>query len=189
MGQRIRFANDVAIPLYAVEHFYILTETIEDVYPEMSTLRYPDNLIYGREETGGLLLGCFDRNAIPVSPKDLPEPFFFSLLDENWDQFMPYMQGGVHRIPALEQIGIRTLLNGPEAFAPDAQPHLGEAPNLRNYFVLAGLSSAGVIRSAGMGKALSNLIIGKDPEIDINSFSLSRYGPQDNDESKLREQV
>ena len=58
--------------------------------------------IYGREEVGGLLLGCFDRNATTVRPSDLPEPFEFALLNENWDQFMPYMREGIHRIPALQ---------------------------------------------------------------------------------------
>ena len=181
--------NEVQIPLYSVEHFYILTETVEGIYSQMPTFRDPDNLIYGREETGGLLLGCFDRNAIPVGPGELPEPFYFSLLDENWDQFMPYMENGIHRIPALQHAGIKTLLNGPESFTPDAVPHLDEAPNLENYFVLAGLSSSGVTRSAGMGNALARLIIEKDPGIDISTFSLSRYKAQDNEELALRQRI
>ncbi len=185
-ARELGLRNDVAIPLYAVEHFYALTENIPGVYADMPTFRDPDGLIYGREEVGGLLLGCFDRNAIPVSPAALPEPFCFSLLDENWDQFMPYMQQGIHRIPALQHAGIRTLLNGPESFTPDAQPHLDEAPNLKNYFVLAGLSSSGVTCSAGMGRALAGWIVEKDPGVDITAFSLRRYRPEDNDEANLR---
>ena len=181
--------NDVAIPLYPVEHFYMLTESIDGVYADMPTFRDPDGLIYGREEVGGLLLGCFDRNAIPVSPSDLPEPFEFSLLNENWDQFLPYMQQGIHRIPALEQAGVRTLLNGPESFTPDTEPLLDEATNLENYFVLAGLSSAGVTRSAGMGRALANWIVEGDPGMNVNAFSLKRFAPGDNDEAYLRRVV
>ncbi len=188
-ARELGLRNDVSIPLFSVEHFYVLTETIEGTYPEMPTFRDPDSLIYGREETGGLLLGCFDRNAIPVGPAELPEPFHFALLNENWDQFMPYMKKGIHRIPALEQCGIRMLLNGPESFTPDAAPHLDEAPNLKNYFVLAGLSSAGVTRSAGMGRALAGLIFEQDPGVDISSFRLNRYGPEDNQESSLRQSI
>ncbi|MCP4327177.1 MAG: FAD-binding oxidoreductase [Alphaproteobacteria bacterium] len=181
--------NDVAIPLYPVEHFYVLTESIDGVYPDMPTFRDPDGLIYGREEVGGLLLGCFDRNAIPVRPSDLPEPFFFSLLNENWDQFMPYMEECIHRIPALEQAGVRTLINGPESFTPDIEPLFDEVPGLKNYFVLAGMNSAGVSRSAGMGRALANWIADGDPGIDVSAFSLGRFDRTSNDESYLSECV
>ncbi|MEM7429798.1 MAG: FAD-binding oxidoreductase [Pseudomonadota bacterium] len=181
--------NDVALPLYPVEHFYLLTGEIDGVYADMPTFRDPDGLIYGREEVGGLLLGCFDRDAIPVRPADLPEPFYFALLNENWDQFMPYLQEGVHRVPALEHAGVRMLLNGPEAFTPDAAPLLDEAPELKNYFVLAGLSSAGVTRSAGMGRALANWIVEGEPGMDVSSFSLARFDRASNDEAHLRQAV
>ena len=128
---------------------------MEGVYADMPTFRDPDGLIYGREEVGGLLLGCFDRNAIPVGIEDLPQPFEFSLLNENWDQFMPYMAQGIQRIPALKKVGIRSLVNGPESFTPDAEAHFDQAEKLANYFVLAGLSSSGVTRSGGMGRALA----------------------------------
>ena len=69
----------------------------------------------------------FDRDALPVRLSDLPEPFEFSLLNENWDQFMPYMKQGIRRIPALADIGIRCLVNGPESFTPDGQANLDQA--------------------------------------------------------------
>jgi 4-methylaminobutanoate oxidase (formaldehyde-forming) len=181
--------NDVALPLYPVEHFYLLTETIEGVTPDMPTFRDPDGLIYGREEVGGLLIGCFDRDASPVRPADLPEPFVFALLNENWDQFMPYLEEAIHRIPALAHTGVRTLLNGPEAFTPDGTPLLDEAPDLKNYFVLAGMNSSGVTRSAGMGRALARWIAEGDPGVDVAAFSLTRFGPHGNDETYLREAV
>lgn len=181
--------NDVAIPLYPVEHFYLLTESMAGVYPEMPTWRDPDGLIYGREEVGGLLLGCFDRNALPVRPSDLPEPFQFALLNENWEQFMPYMDEGLHRIPALKEVGVRTLLNGPESFTPDSEPILDVAPNLENYFVLAGLSSAGVTRSAGMGRAMAHWVLDGEPGVDVSPYALSRFKPEDNEEDNLREHV
>ena len=181
--------NDVAIPAYPVEHFYLLTETIDGVTPQMPTFRDPDGLIYGREEVGGLLVGCFDRDAVPVRPDDLPEPFHFALLNENWDQFAPYLEQAVHRIPALEVAGIRSLVNGPEAFTPDAEPLLDKAPGLESYFVLAGLSSAGITRSSGMGRALARWIVDGDPGSDVSSFALSRFRPEHNETAFLREAV
>ena len=181
--------NAVDIPLYAVEHFYALTEPLDDTYPQMPTFRDPDGLIYGREEVGGLLVGCFDREALPVRLSDLPTPFEFGLLNENWDQFMPYMEQAIHRIPALADCGVRTLINGPESFTPDAEAHLDEAPGLKNYFVLAGLSSSGVTRSGGMGGALARWIAEGDPGMDLSRYSLKRFGPEHNEESFLRRRV
>ena len=188
-ARELGLRNGVAIPLYAVQHFYALTEAIEGVYPEMPTFRDPDGLIYGREEVGGLLVGCFDRNAIPVAIGELPQPFEFALLEENWDQFMPYMEQAMHRIPALRGAGIRTLLNGPESFTPDAEAHLDRAPGLENYFVLAGLSSAGVTRSAGMGRALAHWIVDGDPGMDTRAYSLSRFPSGVNGEDYLRRRI
>ena len=181
--------NDIDIPLYAVEHFYALTETLDDTYPQLPPFRDPDGLIYGREEVGGLLVGCFDREALPVHLSDLPTPFEFGLLNENWDQFLPYMEQAIHRIPALADCGVRTLVNGPESFTPDAEAHLDEASGLKNYFVLAGLSSSGVTRSGGMGGALARWIVEGDPGMDLSRYSLKRFGPEHNEESFLRQRV
>ena len=181
--------NNVDIPLYPVEHFYALTESIRGVYSDMPTFRDPDGLIYGREEVGGLLVGCFDREALPVKLSALPDPFEFALLNENWDQFMPYMEQAIHRIPALAECGIRTLVNGPESFTPDGEAHLDEAPNLKNYFVLAGLSSSGVTRSGGMGGALARWIVEGHPGLDVSGYSLKRFGSQHNKEDYLRRRV
>ena len=188
-ARHLGLANNIDIPLYPVEHFYVLTETMEGVYADMPTFRDPDGLIYGREEVGGLLLGCFDRNAIPAGIEDLPQPFEFSLLNENWDQFMPYMAQGIQRIPALKEVGIRSLVNGPESFTPDAEAHFDQAEKLANYFVLAGLSSSGVTRSGGMGRALAKWIMHGEPELDISSFKLTRFGSECNEETYLRKVV
>lgn len=188
-ARQLGLANNVDIPLYPVEHFYLLTESLEGVYAGMPTFRDPDGLIYGREEVGGLLLGCFDRDAIPVDIAKLPQPFEFALLNENWDQFTPYLEEGIHRIPALETCGVRSLVNGPESFTPDAEGHLDEAPGLKNYFVLAGLSSTGITRSGGMGQALARWIVEGDPGLDVGKYRLSRFGEECNTEEYLREVV
>ena len=179
----------LAIPIYAVEHFYALTEVVPDVGADMPTFRDPDGLIYGREEVGGLLVGCFDRDAKPISSAELADDFFFSLLNEDWDQFGPYMQQAIHRIPALADAGIRTLLNGPEGFTPDSRPILSDVPQLRGYFVFAGLSSGGILRSAGMGQAMAEWIVNGGPGIDVAPYSLARFTAQQNDENWLRQHI
>ena len=136
-----------------------------------------------------MLLGCFDRDALPVAIGDLPEPFEFGLLNENWEQFAPYLEQGIARVPALADTGIRSLVNGPECFTPDAEPHMDEAPGLSNYYVLAGLSSTGITRSGGMAGALARWLVDGDPGIDTGHFSLRRFSPEQNREAYLREQV
>ena len=188
-ARELGLRNGVDIPLYAVEHFYLLSETMDGVYPEMPTFRDPDGLIYGREEVGGLLLGCFDRDALPLAIANLPEPFEFGLLNENWDQFSPYLEQGIARVPALAELGIRKLVNGPESFTLDAEPHMDEAPGLGNYYVLAGLSSTGITRSGGMAGALARWLVEGDPGIDVSAFSLRRFTSDQNEESYLREHI
>ncbi|MDH3691445.1 MAG: FAD-dependent oxidoreductase [Gammaproteobacteria bacterium] len=185
LGQR----HDVTIPLYPTEHFYLLTEPIEGIDSSMPTFRDPDGLVYGREEVGGLLFGCFDRNAKPIAPDTLPKDFSFTLLNEDWEQFGPYMTEGIRRIPALKQAGVRKLLNGPESFTPDGYPIMGQAPGLKGYFVLAGMNSAGVTTSAGMGRVLAHWIVNGAPDTDISCFDMQRFRPEHNEESWLREKI
>jgi glycine/D-amino acid oxidase-like deaminating enzyme len=181
--------NKINIPVYPVEHFYMVSESITGITPDMPTFRDPDSLIYGREEVGGLLLGCFDQQAKPISPSMLPAEFSFSLLNEDWDQFQPYMERGLHLIPALANAGIKMLLNGPESFTPDSFPILDEVAGVNGYFVLAGMSSAGILRSAGMAMLLAEWICNGKPSMDVGRFSLDRFQPEHNDEAWLRERV
>ena len=185
----VGLCNKINIPAYPVEHFYLLTEPIAGLTPDMPTFRDPDSLIYGREEVGGLLLGCFDREAKPISPSMLPADFSFSLLNEDWDQFQPYMERGLHLIPALAKAGIKTLLNGPECFTPDNLPIFDEVAGVKGYFVLTGMSSAGILRSAGMAMLLAEWICNGKPTIDVSRFSLDRFQPEHNDEAWLRERI
>ena len=137
------------MPLHSAEHFYVVTDQLDGVHPDLPILRDPDGYIYVKEEVGGLVVGGFEPVAKPwVSPSEIPYPFEFQLLEEDWDHFSVLMDTALQRIPALEHTGIRKFYNGPESFTPDNQFLLGEAPGLRGYFVGAGFNSVG-IASAG----------------------------------------
>jgi 4-methylaminobutanoate oxidase (formaldehyde-forming) len=179
----------VNVPLYPVEHFYLLTKPIAGIPRNMPAFRDPDALIYGREEVGGLLLGCFDKNAKAVAVEELPNDFAFGLLNEDWDQFAPYMREAVHRVPALETAEVRTLLNGPESFTPDGRMIMGEATNVRGFFTLAGMNSAGMVMAAGAGRALAEWIAEGSPTIDVSAFDIRRFSGFHGNEAWLRERV
>ena len=121
----------VNVPLHSAEHFYVVTEHIDGVHPDLPILRDPDGYTYFKEEVGGLVIGGFEPEAKPwVSPDDIPYPFEFQLLEEDWDHFEILMDNALLRIPALEVTGIKKFYNGPESFTPDNQFILGEAPEL-----------------------------------------------------------
>lgn len=166
----------VNVPLYSAEHFYIVTEKIEGVHPMLPVMRDPDGFIYYKEEVGGLLMGGFEPVAKPWKMDPIPSHFQFALLDEDWDQFEPLMTAAIHRTPCLETAKIKMLLNGPESFTPDGNFIIGQAPELKNYFVAAGFNSAGIANSGGAGRLIAQWIQdGKAPhdvwEVDIRRFA------------------
>ncbi len=130
----------VNVPLYSAEHFYVVTETIAGVHPDLPILRDPDGYTYFKEEVGGLVIGGFEPEAKPwVAPDKIPYPFEFQLLEEDWEHFEILMENALLRIPALEHTGLKKLYNGPESFTPDNQFILGEAPECANFFVGGGV--------------------------------------------------
>lgn len=181
--------SGVSIPLHSAEHFYIVTEPIAGVQPNLPVMRDPDGLIYCKEEVGGLLMGGFEPAAKPWGMGGIPEKFEFQLLPEDWDQFQPLMEAALHRVPALESAGIKILLNGPESFTPDGNFILGEAPEVRNYFVAAGFNSAGIANAGGAGKLLAEWIAGGEAPMDLFEVDIRRYGAFAADAQWLRERT
>ena len=167
----------VNVPLFPAEHFYIVTDRIEGVHPMLPVMRDPDGFIYYKEEVGGLLMGGFEPVAKPWRVDPIPNSFQFQLLDEDWDQFEPLMTNAIHRTPCLETAKIKMLLNGPESFTPDGNFILGEAPELRGYFVCAGFNSAGIANSGGAGRLMAEWIIGGRAPMDLWEVDVRRFGP------------
>jgi 4-methylaminobutanoate oxidase (formaldehyde-forming) len=166
----------VNVPLYSAEHFYIVTGKIPGVHPMLPVMRDPDGFIYYKEEVGGLVMGGFEPQAKPWKMDPIPSTFQFELLDEDWDQFEPLMTAALHRTPCLETAEVKMLLNGPESFTPDGNFILGEAPELRNFFVCAGFNSAGIANSGGAGRLMAEWIVGGEPGTDLWDVDIRRFG-------------
>ncbi len=166
----------VNVPLYSAEHFYIVTGKIPGVHPMLPVMRDPDGYIYYKEEVGGLVMGGFEPQAKPWAMDPIPSTFQFELLGEDWDQFEILMTHAMHRTPCLETAEIKMLLNGPESFTPDGNFILGEAPELRNYFVCAGFNSAGIANSGGAGRLMAEWIVGGEPSMDLWEVDIRRFG-------------
>ncbi len=192
-GQWAKALGDLAgvtVPLHSAEHFYVVTEAVPGTHPDLPIMRDPDGWTYFKEEVGGLVVGGFEPDAKPWrSPSDLPYPFEFQLLEEDWEHFAPLMEEAVTRIPALAETGIRKFYNGPEAFTPDNQFVLGEAPGLRGYFVGAGFNSVGIASAGGAGRALAEWIVEGEPTSDLVAVDVRRFAAFHGDEAWLRSRV
>ena len=180
----------VDVPLHSAEHFYVVTEAIEGVHPNLPILRDPDGYTYVKEEVGGLVVGGFEPTAKPwVAPDALPYPFEFQLLEEDWDHFSVLMESALHRIPVLQRTGLKKLYNGPESFTPDNQFILGEAPGLGGFFVGAGFNSVGIASGGGAGRALAEWIVEGQPTGDLVAVDIRRFAPFNANNRWLRDRV
>ena len=148
----------VNVPLHAAEHFYVVTENMPELKHGLPTLRDMDGYCYYKEDAGKLLVGMFEPGAKPWGMKGIPEDFCFDQLPDDFEHLEPYLEAAMHRLPILEQTGLQVFFNGPESFTPDDRYHLGEAPELRNYFVAAGFNSVGIQSAGGAGKMLAEWI-------------------------------
>ena len=178
--------SDVNVPLHACEHFYIVTESIEEL-GALPVLRVPDECAYYKEDAGKILLGAFEPNAKPWGMAGIREDFCFDQLPEDFDHFEPILEMAVNRMPMLAEAGIHTFFNGPESFTPDDAYHLGEAPNLKNYFVCAGFNSIGIQSSGGAGMALAQWMHDGERPFDLGDVDIARMQPFQGNKTYLYE--
>ncbi len=179
----------VDVPLHSAEHLYIVTEKMEGVHPDLPVMRDPDGYIYFKEETGGLVMGGFEPEAKPWGMNGIPDKFFFQLLPDDWDQFEILMDNALIRVPQLANAGVREFYNGPESFTPDNNYILGEAPNLRNFFVGAGFNSMGIASAGGAGRALAEWIVEGAPTSDLFSVDIRRFAGFNNNPTWLHDRI
>ncbi len=179
----------VTIPLYPVEHHYVVTEPIEGAFDELPVGRDPDLCLYFRGEGNAVMLGAFQAESKPWMVERVPPDFSFRLLDPDWEKFSAPLRNARHRIPALNKCQFAKFVNGPESFTPDNNFILGETPELRNLFVAAGFNSVGIASSGGAGKYLAEWMIEGQPTMDLWSVDIRRFGPWANNREFLRTRV
>ncbi|MCP4203559.1 MAG: FAD-binding oxidoreductase, partial [bacterium] len=148
-GRQVGEMAGVSCPLQAAEHYYIILDGIEGVSRDLPVLEDPSVYGYFREEGEGLLVGLFETDAVPWSLDGVPKDFAFSELNPDIYRLMPFLQDALERIPSAEDATVRQFFCGPESFTPDLSPLIGEAPELRNFFVAAGLNSLGILQGGG----------------------------------------
>ena len=179
----------VAVPTWPCEHFYLLTKEVPEIKGALPTLSDHDSHLYIRDETGGFLVGCFEPHARAIDPDKLGEDFAFGLLKEDWEHFEPMSLNALHRVPLLEAVEVKKLLNGPEAFTPDGTFMLGESAETQGFYLCCGLNSIGIAIGGGAGMALAKEIVDGHPPMDLYELNPKRYPDCWNSAKTLAERV
>ncbi len=182
-GRELGDQVGAVVPLHAAEHFYIVTQGVAGISPDMPVLRDPDGCGYFKEEAGKLMVGWFEPVAKPwgmssrAGLSGIPESFCFDSLPEDFEHIAPLVQAATHRMPLLAETGIRLFFNGPEAFTPDDRYLLGESPDVKGLFMACGFNSIGIQSSGGAGKVLADWIIDGHPPMDLWDVDIRRMMP------------
>ena len=187
-GRDLAAASGVTLPLHACEHFYLLTEPVAGL-TSLPSLRVPDECAYYKEDAGKMLLGAFEPRAKPWGMGGIPEDFEFDSLPEDFEHFEPILEKAMHRMPMFETAGVHTFFNGPESFTADDRHYLGEAPELRGYWVAAGYNSIGIVSSGGAGMALAEWLDTGEPPFDLWDVDIRRAQPFQRNRRYLKERV
>ena len=167
----------VTVPLQAAEHYYLITDKIPEISPSWPVLEDPGSYGYFREEVGGLMVGLFEPICAPWKVGGVPEDFSFGEITPDWDRMGPYVEKAMSRDPRSLEVGIKKFFCGPESFTPDLAPCVGESPEVKNYFVAAGLNSIGILTGGGMGRALAHWVLTGRPDVDVTGMNIDRLHP------------
>ena len=176
-GRQLGKLAGVNVPLQAAEHYYLLTEPIEGVHPNLPIIEDFGRYAYFKEEVGGLLVGFFEPVAAPWGMEGIPKDFTFGEIKPDWERMMPYIEIAMERVPILKNVGIHKFFCGPESFTPDGGPLLGETPELENFYVAAGLNSLGILQGGGVGKIMAQWIVDGYCPVEAHHNDIARCFP------------
>src|SRR6056300_953587 len=167
----------VSIPLYPNEHFYIITEPLDNLPKNLPVLRDYNDCLYLKEDAGKMLVGIFEPGAKNAFKEKgvVPQDFSFGEFPDDFDHFEPYLEKSFQRLPILETAGIRKFFSGPESFTPDTQYLLGETPEVSNLFTCCGFNSIGIASSGGAGRVTAEWMINGYMNEDLYSLDIKRF--------------
>lgn len=166
--------SGVNIPLQSAEHYYLITGKIPGIDRSWPVLEDPGSYGYFREEGGGLMVGLFEPVCAPWKVGGVPEDFSFGEIPPDWERMTPYLEKAMARVPVSQEAGLKKFFCGPESFTPDLRPVVGEAPEVKNYFVAAGLNSIGILTGGGLGRVMAHWIIDGRPDVDVTGMNIDR---------------
>ncbi len=173
-AQELGALAGVNVPIVPMAHEYLITRP-SGLSHDLPTMRDPSLLVYFRPESGGLIMGGYERDPLPWSLDGIPADFNGKLLAEDWPRFEPLLENAIRRVPSLEELEVVKLINGPEAFTPDGEFILGPS-DVRGFWVAAGFCAHGLAGAGGMGKLVAEWIVEGTPSLDVWQMDSRRFG-------------
>src|ERR671930_1075739 len=164
----------VVVPIVPMAHEYLITRPA-GVPLDVPTMRDPSLLVYFRGESGGLVMGGYERHPAPWGLDGIPGDFNGRLLEEDWPRFEELMENALVRVPSLGDMEVVRLVNGPEAFTPDGEFILGPS-DVHGFWVAAGFCAHGLAGAGGMGRLVAEWIVGGVPGLDVWEMDSRRFG-------------
>ncbi|TPN40608.1 FAD-dependent oxidoreductase [Mesorhizobium sp. B1-1-6] len=183
----------INVPLQPVKHQFIVTEKIDELATDVPTIRDPDRRTYFKEEVGGLVMGGYEPNpqawTTDLPGGDVPNDWEFRLFDDDYDHFEQHMSQAIARVPALETVGVKQMINGAESFTPDGNFILGVAPECANMFVGAGFNAFGIASGGGAGWVLAQWVVDGEAPFDLWVVDIRRFSSLHRDRHWVRERT
>ncbi|SMC12641.1 GcvT family protein [Roseovarius aestuarii] len=175
----------IEYPVIAMEHMYFVTEDIPDLVAldeRVPMVRCPRDTFYMRQEKKGLLVGIYEHDCRTFGMDGIDPDFVNALCPDDLDRLLPKMEPIFDRLPCLQEVGIKSVVNGPISYASDAGPLVGKQPGLRNCWSMNGLR-VGIGEGGGYGRMLAQMIVHGETEWDtwqldprrITSFANTEY--------------
>jgi dimethylglycine dehydrogenase len=164
-------------PVSSMEHQYFLTEDIPAITESghrMPLLRCPISDYYCRQEKGGLLVGFYEQDCKTWGMDGIDPNFVNALCPDDLDRVMDVLEGAFERMPALQETGIRSIVNGPITYTIDGAPLVGPIPGKRNAFCAIGMR-AGLGEGGGHGWLLAQQIVHGEAQYDTWCIDPRRF--------------
>ena len=179
----------ITVPLQPIKHQYIVTEKIPGLAADAPTLRDPNRRTYFKEEVGGLVMGGYEPNPQSWVTGEIPKNWEFRLFDDDFDHFAQHMEQAIARVPALEKVGVKQMINGAESFTPDGNFILGPAPECANMYLGAGFNAFGIASGGGAGWVLAEWVMKGEAPLDLWAVDIRRFSGLHRDRNWVAERT
>ncbi len=179
----------VELPVSPLEHHYLITDNIPQVAAldkELPMTVDPDGFTYMRQDQHGMLIGIYELQHQHWMMDGAPWDYGIELLQENFDRIENELAYSFDRYPSLNDVGIKTWVNGAFTFSPDGNPLVGPVPGKDGYWVACAVM-AGFLQGGGVGKSLAEWMIHGEPEADVYGMDVARYGDFANNKQYIKE--
>jgi len=165
----------IELPIFPVRHEFFVTIDCEGVKPTLPVVRIPDSSIYVRSEVNSILVGGWETGSLSTDPRTVPLTGEQPLLEEDWEVLEFLGENVLPQVPAINELGIRSIFKGWPTFTPDGRFIIGESSKLKGFVMAGGCNAHGISGSAGIGRHLVESLLEDEPSPYVKNLSPDRF--------------